>query len=100
MTGFDVFKKSAPDVVEAFFDMIKVLEKRCPLDNKTKELVLLGILTGKQSLDGIPTHIKRAKEHGATDEEIITVLISALPSCGMGAVLNALDRASDLLNLN
>jgi alkylhydroperoxidase/carboxymuconolactone decarboxylase family protein YurZ len=99
MTGMEILKERAPDVLESYFNMIKTLQRRCPLDEKTKELVLLGILTANQSDHGIPIHIKRAKENGATDEEIITVIVSALPSCGMGTVLKALEIAKGNLNL-
>lgn len=95
--AIDILKKEAPEVLEAYFNMIKALEKRCPLDNKVKELVLIGILTAKQSVDGLPTHIQRAKENGATDSEILTVIISALPSCGMGTVLKGLEAAKNIL---
>lgn len=90
----ELFKKEAPDVLDAYFNMIKVLESRCPLDPKVRELVLIAILTAKESLGGLPVHIERAKKNGATESEILTVIISALPSCGMGTVLKALDTAN------
>ncbi len=97
--SLDVFKNEAPEVVEAYFNLIKTLEKRCPLEPKVKELVLIGILVAKQSTEGLPIHIERAINNGATNSEILTVIISALPSCGMGTVLNGLKVAKETLNL-
>jgi len=97
--AMDIFKNEAPEVVDAYFNLINVLEKRCPLEPKVKELVLIGILTAKQSSDGLPIHIQRAKQNGATDSEILTVIISALPSCGMGTVLNGLKIAKGIMKI-
>lgn len=95
--SIDLFKQEAPDVLEAYFNMIRTLENRCPLEPKVKELVLIAILTAKQSSEGLPLHIKRAKENGATESEILTVMISALPACGMGTVIQALNIYSKTL---
>lgn len=97
--SMDIFKKESPEVVDAYFNLIKALEKRCPLEPKVKELVLIGILTARQSSEGLPIHIERAKQNGATESEILTVIISALPSCGMGTVLNGLKVAKDIMKL-
>lgn len=99
MNAMQIVKTFAPDVLDSYFSMIKVLEKRCIFDTKTKELMLIGILVGKQSEHGIDIHVKRAKENGATDEEILTVIVSALPSCGMGAVVKAIGFAAEHLDL-
>ncbi len=97
--SMDIIKKEAPEVVDAYFNLIKTLERRCPLEPKVKELVLIGILTAKQSAEGLPIHIERALQHGATKSEILTVIISALPSCGMGTVLNGLKIAKEIMKL-
>jgi alkylhydroperoxidase/carboxymuconolactone decarboxylase family protein YurZ len=97
--SMDIFKKEAPEVVDAYFNLIKTLERRCPLESKVKELVLIGILTAKQSPEGLPIHIERARQNGATESEILTVIISALPSCGMGTVLNSLKIAKEIMKL-
>ncbi|MBD3316753.1 MAG: hypothetical protein GF344_13280 [Chitinivibrionales bacterium] len=100
MQSVDIIKCFSPDILDGYFGLIKNLERRCPFDGKTKELILLGILTGKQSEHGITVHVERALAHGATTEEIITVIVSALPACGMGAVIKALDQAKELLDLS
>jgi len=97
--SMDIFKREAPEVVEAYFDLIKSLKNRCDLEPKVKELVLIGMLTVRQSSDGLPIHIERALQNGATESEILTVIISALPSCGMGTVLNGLSIAKEVMKL-
>ena len=90
MTEIELLKKTAPEVFESYINTIKALQKRCPFDDKVKEFILIAILTAKESEGGLNTHIQRAIKAGANEEEILTVIISALPSCGIGSVMKGI----------
>jgi AhpD family alkylhydroperoxidase len=60
-----------------------------PLDEKTRWLIKLGISAASRHRTGVATHIKRAKEAGATDEEITHALLLVLPSCGFPIFMEA-----------
>jgi 4-carboxymuconolactone decarboxylase len=53
-----------------------------PLDAKTRWLIKLGISAAGGHLSGVSTHIARAREAGATEEEILHTLLLLIPTCG------------------
>lgn len=83
----------APKVAEAFFNLTAAIRESSVLDNKTNQLVLIGIFTASRSLKGIKTHVERALAAGATQDEIISAIYLALPVCGVASVNMALDEA-------
>lgn len=93
MTEIELIKKMAPEVLESYINTIKALQTGCPFDDKVRELILIAILTAKESESGLNTHIQRAIKVGASEKEILIVIISALPSCGMGSVMKGLNIA-------
>lgn len=88
---------NAPKVADAFFNLTANIREFSCLGTKTNELVLLGIFTAGRSPKGIVTHLNRALEAGATQEEIISAITLALPVVGIGAVNQALDIAMETL---
>lgn len=57
-------------------------------DTKTKELILIAILIAVRSTpDHIRTHIKLAKDLGATKKEVLEVLEMCLPPAGIPAFM-------------
>jgi alkylhydroperoxidase/carboxymuconolactone decarboxylase family protein YurZ len=85
--------KEAPDVAQGFFDLAKSVKQYSPLDEKTNELILLGVFTAHRGLRGIHTHVDRAMDEGATKEEIISAVLLALPIIGITDTNLALDEA-------
>lgn len=89
--------KEAPKVAQSFFDLAKSVTQYSPLDQKTNELILLGIFTTHRGLRGMGTHVERAIEVGATKEEIIAAILLALPIIGITDVTLALDKALEVI---
>jgi alkylhydroperoxidase/carboxymuconolactone decarboxylase family protein YurZ len=58
------------------------LDKANKLDQKTKDLAYLAVLAAVRLEGGIPFHVKMAKSHGATREEIIGSILVGLPAVG------------------
>ena len=89
--------KDAPAVAQSFFDLAKSVKQYSPLDEKTNELIILGIFAAARGLRGIDTHVERAMAEGATKEEILAAILLALPIVGITDTNMALDQAIDAI---
>jgi len=89
--------KEAPNVAQGFFDLAKSVKQYSPLDERTNELILIGIFTTHRGIRGMGTHVERAMEVGATKEEIIAAILLALPIIGITDVTLALDKALEVI---
>ena len=89
--------REAPEVAEAFFKMTKAIDQQSPYDLKTKELMLVGIFTAHNAVRGIKTHVERALENGASQKEIIWVILYALPVVGISSITAAIKAALEVI---
>jgi alkylhydroperoxidase/carboxymuconolactone decarboxylase family protein YurZ len=89
--------KEAPNVAQSFFDLAKSAKQYSPLDEKTNELIIIGIFVTHRGLRGLNTHIERAMEEGATKEEVIAAILLALPIIGIADTNLALDHAMETI---
>jgi AhpD family alkylhydroperoxidase len=80
--AFGLFAKEATEYHEAWMEAAQKLEKANKLDQKTKDLAYLAVLAATRLEGGIPFHVKMAKSHGATREEIIGSILVGLPAVG------------------
>jgi AhpD family alkylhydroperoxidase len=80
--SFEIFAKEASEYHEAWMEAVYKLDKANKLDGKTKELAYLAVLAAVRLESGIPFHVKLAKKHGATREEIIGSILVGLPAVG------------------
>lgn len=90
--------KEAPAVAQSFFDLAKSVKQYSPLDEKTNELIILGVFTAARGLRGIDTHVERALNEGATKEEIIAAVLLALPIIGITDTNLALDQTVEAID--
>jgi len=82
---------NAPNVAQAFFGLTKSCREQSSLGPRTNELILVGIFTAQGALRGLHTHINRALEHGATQEDILAAITLALPAVGITHVNQAIE---------
>jgi alkylhydroperoxidase/carboxymuconolactone decarboxylase family protein YurZ len=68
-----------------------------PLDRKTAHLIKLGMSIGAFSEGSTHTHVRLAKEAGATDEEIKHVALLALTTLGWPILGAAWSWINDIL---
>lgn len=66
------------DVMKAFSGLAQAAMKPQALDAKTKELIALGISVAVRCDDCIGFHVKAALNHGASREEIMETLGTAI----------------------
>ena len=60
-----------------------------PLDEKTRWLVKLGISAAARHQTGVSTHVKKARQAGATEPEILHALLLVIPTCGFPTFMEA-----------
>jgi AhpD family alkylhydroperoxidase len=68
-----------------------------PLDRKTAELVKLGIAVGGRLEGAVHAHVRRARDAGASAEEIRHAIRLALTTVGFPTMMSALSWANDVL---
>jgi len=97
---FQIMTEETPIIHKAFFDLVGALGKASGLDEKTFQLVYIGIKAASGNVSSVAAHAGYAKKAGATREEVrgavlITMMtsgVAGIASC-LAAALNAYDNA-------
>jgi AhpD family alkylhydroperoxidase len=69
--AFQTFMTEAPEHSKAWMEVVQKLDMASKLDKKTEELAYIAVLAAVRLESGISFHVKQAKEHGASREEIM-----------------------------
>lgn len=96
----ETFKKEAPEVSEAFNNLINSLIKTKGLDAKTKQLVYIGIKASLGDAEAIKFHVPMAKQLGATREEVKDAVLISLTVSGLKGITSCLQTALDAYDAN
>lgn len=80
--AFETFRKRYRSVYEAYETLGGAAHGAGPLDQKTRELVKLGMAIGGRLEGAVRSHVHRALEAGATPEEIEHVVLLAVTTSG------------------
>jgi len=67
---WEVFVKETPEVVKAYQEMMKQINKDNVLDKKTLELIYVGIYSTIREAGALRHHMSEALKAGATKEEV------------------------------
>lgn len=95
---FELFKEEFPEVALVFGELFQRVSSDV-LDEKTKQLVYLGILTANRYGPAIRVHIAKAFEAGASSDEIKAAMMLAIPAGGLCNFLSVLpDMMAELEN--
>ena len=88
--SFKKFKQEFPAVYEAHEALGKLIhEKSGPLPEKTRWLIKVAISSASNHKLALETHIARAKEAGATNEEITHALLLIIQTAGFPTFMEA-----------
>ena len=80
--AFETFAKEAPEAQKAWMEVVQKLDAASTLDHKTEELAYLAVLAAVRLESGLSFHVKMAKSHGATRDEIVSSILVGLPAVG------------------
>jgi AhpD family alkylhydroperoxidase len=93
----DDFKTQFPDIWSAYERLRNASDREGPLEDKTVELIKIGISTAMEHEGGVVAHASQARKAGASDEEIYQAILTATSLCGFPAVLGAMSTAKKFL---
>lgn len=97
--AFQSFAKEAPVLYAAWLQAVAALGNASALDAKTQSLVYIGILAATRLESGLAFHVREAKAHGASRDEIISAVLAGLPAVG-NCVVQALPAALQSFDAN
>ena len=97
--AFQSFAKEASGHHAAWLEAVAGLGSASVLDAKTQSLIYIGILAAARLESGLAFHVREAKTHGASRDEIISAVLTGLPAVG-NCVIQALPIALDAFDHN
>ena len=71
-----------PQITAAHDQMASAVESAGPLDAKTCALIKIGISVGAGLESALRSHVRRAKQAGATEEEIVQAIFQGMNTIG------------------
>lgn len=91
------FKEKYPEIVTAYENLGKAAAESGPLDEKTRELIKLGMAAARSAKSAVKSHAHRALQAGATVEEIEHAVLLGVNTLGFAAMMTALGWVRDAL---
>ena len=96
--AFETFRKRYRRVYEAYEALGGAAHESGPLEQKTRELVKLGMAIGGRLEGAVRSHAQRAREAGATPEELEHVILLAVTTSGFPTAVAAFTWVADHLS--
>jgi alkylhydroperoxidase/carboxymuconolactone decarboxylase family protein YurZ len=93
---WEVFMNEKPEVVEAFRELMKNINKNNVLEKKTMELIFVGIYSTIREPGALRHHASEALKAGATKEEVEAAALLAF-STGVSSAEISLPIILDLV---
>lgn len=85
-----------PDVGDAYQDLSRACKEAGPLDERTAELVKLGISIGAGMAGATHSHTRKALEAGASRDEIVHAVLMATTTVGFPNMMRGLSWVQDV----
>ena len=81
-TAFQMFATEAPAHQAAWMTAVGSLAEASALDERSDELAYIAVLAASGMHSGLPFHVQRLRELGATRDEVISAVLVGLPAVG------------------
>jgi alkylhydroperoxidase/carboxymuconolactone decarboxylase family protein YurZ len=91
------FQRRFPEISETYAELAIRCHNGGPLDEKTRELVKLGIAIGLSSEGAVRSHARRALAAGVTAEGVRHVVLMSLTTAGFHAMIAAMKWVDEVL---
>ena len=79
---FEAFIEKFPALKDAHETIARTVDTVGPLDRKTCELIKIGISVGAGLETATQSHVRRAREQGASEAEVEQAVLLAMNTCG------------------
>lgn len=93
---FEDFRAAYPGVAAHYNDLSEAAKKAGPLDERTIELVKLGIAMGAAAEGAAHSHARRALAAGATEQQLEHVALLAITTLGFPRAMTGLAWVRDV----
>lgn len=87
---FEMFLESCPEAGKAYLELFRSVMKGTALDARTKQLILIAVMTAQNYPPGVRAHASQAVKAGATKKEMVEAVLTTLPVAGINGVLECL----------
>ena len=94
---YEKFSSKFPDVFKEFKQLGQTCREAGPLDQKCQDLIKLGIAMGANSRGAVMSSTRKAREAGATEEEIAHAVLLSLTTTGFPNMIAALQWVESVL---
>lgn len=94
---FKNFKANYSDIHRQYEELATACREHGPLDQKSQDLVKIGIAIGQQSKGGVMSNTRKALAAGATAKEIHHAILLSLTTVGFPAMIAAMGWADEVL---
>lgn len=84
---FKTFLEKHGEIAEAYQNAGALCSKAGPINDKNQHLIQLGVAVGVGSKGGVRSHARRARDLGATDQEILQAVLLAAPIVGFPSMM-------------
>lgn len=95
---YEQFSKKFPEVLQDYKKLGISTRKAGPLDEKTQDLVKLGIALGANSRGAVMSHTRKALAAGATQDEIVHAVLLGLTTTGFPNMIAAWNWVQEVLS--
>ena len=94
---YERFSGKFPEVFKDFKQLGQTCREAGPLDQKSQNLIKLGIAIGANSRGGVMSNTRKALEAGASAEEIAHAVLLALTTTGFPNMIAAWQWVDEVL---
>ena len=94
---YEKFSGKFPEVFKDFKQLGHTCREAGPLDQKSQDLIKLGIAIGANSRGGVMSSTRKARDAGATPEEIYQAVLLGLTTTGFPNMIAALGWVDEVL---
>ncbi len=93
---YEQFRDEFPQISRAYDEVSRLTGEAGPLDEKTVQLVKLGMAIASSQEGAVHSHARRAVETGATRKELRQVGLAALTTVGFPRMMAGLSWIDDV----
>jgi alkylhydroperoxidase/carboxymuconolactone decarboxylase family protein YurZ len=95
---YEKFSSEYPELFQQYNQLGTACRNAGPLDEKTQNLVKLGISIGVNSRGGVMSSTRKAIESGASPEEIVHAALLAMTNTGFPNMIAALGWVEEVIS--
>ncbi len=95
---FENFSKKYPAIVENYDKLGRICRDAGPLDNKSQDLIKLGIAIGVNSRGAVMSAVRKALASQATEDEIRHTILLSITTTGFPNMIAAMGWVQEVLD--